>query len=148
MLDSFQFCLGWQRLPPTEASLCKPVQKQNSTAFYNYPLRSHKGARSKSKDSKHNWHFEREKEVETKVNGNILRLPPETCLSRTISCPIFFGHLFQKSSGNLQSQNSLTSSSGLLGSDRAKALLVVPLKVQMALINLVSTMKKVQNKVT
>lgn len=90
MLDSFQFCLGWQRLPPTEASLCKPVQKQNSTAFYNYPLRSHKGARSKSKDSKHNWHFEREKEVETKVNGNILRLPPETCLSRTISCPIIF----------------------------------------------------------
>lgn len=38
--------------------------------------------------------FEREKEVETKVNGNIRRLPPETCLSSTIFCPIFFGHLF------------------------------------------------------
>lgn len=94
MLDSFQCCLGWKCLPPTEASICKPVQWQNSTALYSSPLHSHNGARSKSKDSKHNWHFEREKEVETKVNGNIRRLPPETCLSSTISCPIFFGHLF------------------------------------------------------
>lgn len=139
MLDSFQFCLGWKCLPPTEASLCKPVQKQNSTALDNYPLRSHKGARSKSKDSKHNWHFEREKEVETKVNGDILRLPPKTCLSRTISCPIFFWPFVLKV--NRRARETCKAQIHLLPPldswDRAKALLVILLKVQMALINLV-----------
>lgn len=113
-------------------------QSRTSTALHTYLLGNHSGAQSKSRDLKYNWHLTSKTEAETKANGNPLRLPrnlPQKLhfLPRNARPFVLKG---PKNSGKQPRQTSLTFASGLLESDMAKALLVDPLKVQMALMKL------------
>lgn len=80
--------LGLKHLPPTERSfIWKLFTKQSSTALP--PMHcATTMERILNQGTRNPTDILKGKGSRTKVNGNIPRLPPETCLSSTLSCPI------------------------------------------------------------